>query len=52
MGFEAEMQLLWGEAVIFTDSCVPLASADSSRVLLSPCSSAQIRAQGPGDKLP
>lgn len=52
MGFEAEMSLLWGEAVIFTDSCLPLASAESRRILLAPCSHVQTRAQGLGDKLP
>lgn len=45
---EPEMHLLWGEAVIFTDSCVPLALADSSGILPAPWSSVQTRAQGQG----
>lgn len=50
MGFEAEpeTQLLWGEAVIFTDSHVPLAAADSSRIWLVPYGRVQTRACGQG----
>lgn len=50
MQFEAEpeMQLLWGEAVIFTDSHVPLAASDFSRIWLVPCNRVQTRAQGQG----
>lgn len=47
-----EMQLLLGESVIFTDSCVPPASADSRGPLIAPAAASKPGLGARRDKLP